>query len=78
MGMKIDESLEWLISRKEHYEMDDNCQELAQALDTAINTMRKYQTMQEVLEKVWNIPSCMLDEAECLNKIMETYRTVRW
>ena len=41
--MTINESLEWLISRKEHYEMDDNCQELAQALDTAIETMRKYQ-----------------------------------
>lgn len=41
-------------------------------------TMRKYQTMQEILEKVWNVPSCMLDEAECLNQIMETYRTVRW
>ena len=43
MGMSIEKSLEWLISRKEHYEMDDNCQELAQALDTAIETMRKYQ-----------------------------------
>ena len=77
MGMTIEESLEWLISRKEHYEMDDNCQELAKALDIAITTIRKYQTMQEVLEKVWNVPSFMLDEAECLCKIMETYRTVR-
>lgn len=49
MGMSIDESLEWLISRKEHYEMDDNCQELAQALDTAIDTMRKYQKIQEIV-----------------------------
>ena len=47
------------------------------AFDTAIETMRKYQKMQEILEKVWNVPSCMLDEAECLGKIMETYRTVR-
>lgn len=46
MGMTIDESVEWLVSRKEHYEMDDNCQELAQALDTAIDTMRKYQQLQ--------------------------------
>lgn len=37
----------------------------------------KYQTMEEVLEKVWHVPSCILDEAECLNEIMETYRTVR-
>lgn len=77
MGMPIDESLEWLISRKEHYELYGNCQELAQALDVAIETMHRYQTMQEVLEKVWNVPSCMLDEAECLDEIMETYRTVR-
>lgn len=49
MGMTIDESLEWLISRKEHYEMDDNCQELAQALDTAIDTMRKYQKIEEIV-----------------------------
>ena len=45
--------------------------------DKAINIMRKYQKMQEILEKVWNIPSCMIDKAECLDKIMETYRTVR-
>ena len=51
--------------------------DMIEALQMAKETMRKYQTMQEVLEKVWNVPSCMLDEAECLNKIMETYRTVR-
>lgn len=48
--MSIDESLEWLISRKEHYEMDDNCQELAQALDVAIDTMNKYQKIQDLIE----------------------------
>jgi hypothetical protein len=53
MGMTIDESLEWLISRKEHYEMDDNCQELAKALDIAIETMRKYQKIQTIV-KAWN------------------------
>lgn len=42
-----------------------------------VKWLEKYQKMQEVLDKVWNVPSCMLDEAECLNKIMETYRTVR-
>lgn len=48
--MSIEESFEWLISRKEHYEMDDNCQELAQALDVAIDTMRKYQKIQKVMD----------------------------
>lgn len=48
-----------------------------ESLESAIEVMRKYQIIQKVLEKVWNIPSCMLDEAECLNEIMETYRTVR-
>ena len=52
MGMTIDESLEWLISRKEHYEMDDNCQELAQALDVAIDTMNKYQKIMQIVENV--------------------------
>lgn len=48
MEMTIDESLEWLISRKEHYEMDDNCQELTQALDTATDTMRKYKKIEDI------------------------------
>ncbi len=46
--MTIDESLEWLVARKEHYEMDDNCQELAKALDVAIDTMRKYQKIERL------------------------------
>lgn len=54
MGMTIEESLEWVISRKEHYEMDDNCQELAQALDTAIDTMQKYQKIKEIYDN-WNV-----------------------
>ena len=54
------------------------CKELSDYHNTIADTMRKYKTMQEVLDKVWNVPSCMLDEAECLNEIMETYRTVRW
>ena len=49
MGMSIENSLEWLISRKEHYEMDDNCQELAQALDVAIDTMHKYQKIKDIV-----------------------------
>ena len=49
MGMSIEESLEWLISRKEHYEMDDDCQELAQSLGCAIDTMNKYQKIEQIL-----------------------------
>lgn len=57
MGMSIDESLEWLISRKEHYEMDDSCQELAQALDTAITIMRKYQKIQDIVKNTQQLCS---------------------
>ena len=53
MGMTIDESFEWLISRKEHYEMDDNCQELAQALELAIDTMRKYQKIRDKISTIY-------------------------
>lgn len=64
----IDEG--WLISDMEKCDAIDAC-------EFAIDRIHKYQKIQEVLEKVWNVPSCMLDEADCLNKIMETYRTVR-
>ena len=71
MGMTIDKTIEFFNGLECH------TPQAKDARDVAIDTMRKYQTMQKVLEKVWNVPSCMLDEAECLNKIMETYRTVR-
>lgn len=70
MGMSIDESLEWLISRKEHYEMDDNCQELAQALDVAIDTMNKYQKIQEIHKKWF----CDYTSAEAYTKISEVLK----
>lgn len=35
------EALDWLISRKEHYEMDDNCQELAEAIQIGINAIEQ-------------------------------------
>lgn len=34
------EALDWLISRKEHYEMDDNCQELAEAIGIGIDAIK--------------------------------------
>ncbi|MBQ7428357.1 hypothetical protein [Butyrivibrio sp.] len=89
MGMSIDDSerhlrlmlggMEYAVEywKDKDKEESDIEQTNVEAVKTALETMRKYQTMQEVLEKVWNVPSCMLDEAECLNKIMETYRTVR-
>lgn len=52
MGMSIEKAKEWLVSRKEHYEMDDNCQELAKALDIAIDTMRKYQKIRQILKDI--------------------------
>ena len=72
--MTIDESLEWLISRKEHYEMDDNCQELAQALEVAIDTMRKYQQLEDfarwvavevIDEELWTYNHLAFAEIAC-------------
>ena len=71
MEMTIDKAIEFFNGLECH------TPQAKDARDVAVDIMRKYQTMQEVLEKVWNVPSCMLDEAECLNEIMETYRTVR-
>lgn len=76
MGMTIEEVNENLYEIKTDaiYQITSKEKE---AIDTAIDTMHKYQKMQEILEKVWNIPSCMIDKAECLDKIMEIYKTVR-
>lgn len=89
MGMTIDETIYCMQSYlpSEEYTHCTECKYYGcntnrtcksnEAHQKAIEIMHKYQTMQEVLERVWNVPSCMLDEAECLNKIMETYRIVR-
>ena len=74
MGMSIDESLEWLISRKEHYEMDDNCQELAKALEVAIDTMRKYQKIAEIVtnnELEWGNASVRANAFLEVKKVVE-------
>jgi hypothetical protein len=39
--MTKEEALDWLISRKEHYEMDDNCQELAEAIGIGIDAVKR-------------------------------------
>lgn len=82
MGMTIEQKIKTLLELYHYIKGDThfcgyNEETATQSLETAIETMRKYQKMQEVLEKVWNIPSCMIDKAECLDRIMETYRTVR-
>lgn len=82
MGMTIEQKIKTLLELYHYIKGDThfcgyNEETATQSLETAIDTMRKYQKMQEILEKVWNIPSCMIDKAECLDRIMETYRTVR-
>ena len=81
MGMTIDEKdievlSDILVGFEQGYHIAPSKERIA-VLHKTLDIMRKYQKIQEVLEKVWNVSSCMLDEAECLNKIMETYRTVR-
>ena len=71
MGMTIDESLEWLISRKEHYEMYDNCQELAKALDLAIDTMRKYQKIVQIMERTVDDGTSMYDTLQEIEEVVE-------
>jgi hypothetical protein len=70
MKMSIEESLEWLISRKEHYEMDDNCQELAQALDVAIDTMNKCQKIQKIVEH-WACCGNPSDSMIAISEVLE-------
>lgn len=82
MEIKIDEAIKDIELTSEYLKItgvfDNPANEKCKpSLDMAIDTMRKYQTMQAVLEKVWDVPACMLDKAECLDKIMETYKTVR-
>ena len=78
MGMTIDEAIRRIDEHNYiHQYKEPRAVYITEAFDVAVEAMRKYQKMQEILEKVWNIPSCMIDKAECLDKIMETYRTVR-
>ena len=39
--MTKEEALDWLISRKEHYELDDDCQELAEAIGIGIDAINQ-------------------------------------
>lgn len=73
MEMTIKESLEWLISRKEHYEMDDNCQELAQALELAIDTMRKYQKIEQIY-KDYCFPTKFVNTFDAMENIGKVLR----
>lgn len=42
--MTREEAIEWLQSRKEHWEMDDDGQELAQALEMGIQALENQKT----------------------------------
>lgn len=72
MRMSIDEA----INTMEYY---DKCHIITQrqAREKAVGVMQKYQKIQKVLERIWNIPSHLINKEECLDRIMETYREVR-
>ncbi len=72
MRMTIEESIEII-----EQNINIGASKVDCALEMAIDTMRKYQKMQEVLERIWNIPSHLINKEECLDRIMETYREVR-
>ena len=50
--MTDEEALDWLESRKEHYELDDECQELAEALGIGIRALENQKSIIEELEKI--------------------------
>lgn len=87
MGLTIDDAIKDIELTCEYLKnigvLDNPANETCKpSLDMAKDIMKKYKTMQKVLEKVWNASSCMLDKTstfnlECLNEIMETYRTIR-
>lgn len=83
------EDTEWFMQDKQEMTIDDAIKHYEnmkkgwylvypeRLFDFTIETMRKYQKMQEVLERIWNIPSHLINKEECLDRIMETYREVR-
>lgn len=79
MGMTIDKAISWLLSIAEHegddipiYDTD------VEAIKMGIDTMRKYQKIQEIVE-AWrevglNYDSC--DAMENIEKVTEPYKEV--
>ena len=70
MGMTIEDIILELEEAKDYPVSNE-------AIDYAIDTIHKYQKMQKVLERIWNIPSHLINKEECLDRIMETYREMR-
>ena len=75
MKITIDEHIEVLKSY--HHGFTGCASNLQDSIDVAVDIMCKYQKMQKVLERIWNIPGHLINKKECLDRIMETYREVR-
>lgn len=74
--MTREEALDWIKARKEHYELDDNCQLLAEALNMAIETLKQkprkghwiYQTSDDYLGELNGYYEC----SECGRTVGDT------
>lgn len=64
------EALDWLIPRKEHYEMDDDCQELAEAINIGIDAIKqKMKKKEEMKMGHW-----IFDEEFTLDEVCMEYK----
>lgn len=73
--MTREEAIEWLQSRKEHWEMDDDGQELAQALEMGIEALENQKTITNIKYDLYNLELCTEEAIKGLraNKIITAF-----